>query len=124
SVRAWRMRARRRGGVGGVGIVAFGATADAATRSDIVTRLFPAPPKVFVHGFDRPNLRLAMSPRTGSRQIVQFVAAHPGDSGIVYCGSRRRTQELAETLRGEGFKALASHARMEPADRSPPHDVF
>src|SRR5262245_60161498 len=110
--------------LGGVQIVAFTATADAATRSDIVTRLFPAPPKVFVHGFDRPNLRLAMSPRTGTRQIVQFVAAHPGDSGIVYCGSRRRTEELAETLRGEGFKALPYHAGMEPADRSRHQDVF
>jgi ATP-dependent DNA helicase RecQ len=110
--------------LGGVQIVAFTATADAATRSDIVTRLFSGPPKVFVHGFDRPNLRLAMSPRTGSRQIVQFVAAHPGDSGIVYCGSRRRTEELAETLRGEGFKALPYHAGMEPADRSRHQDVF
>jgi ATP-dependent DNA helicase RecQ len=70
--------------LGGVQIVAFTATADAATRSDIVGRLFAGEPKVFVHGFDRPNLRLAMSPRTGSRQILQFVAAHPGDSGIVY----------------------------------------
>ena len=69
--------------------VAFTATADAATRSDILSRLFPAPPQVFVHGFDRPNLRLAMSPRSGGRsQIAQFVAAHRGDSGIVYCGSR------------------------------------
>jgi len=110
--------------LGGVQIVAFTATADAATRNDIVGRLFAAPPKVFVHGFDRPNLRLAMSPRTGSRQILQFVAAHPGDSGIVYCGSRRRTEELAETLRAEGVKALPYHAGMEPADRSRNQDVF
>jgi ATP-dependent DNA helicase RecQ len=110
--------------LGGVQIVAFTATADAATRADIVTRLFPAEPEVFVHGFDRPNLRLAMSPRTGTRQIVQFVAAHPGDSGIVYCGSRRRTEELAETLRGEGIKALPYHAGMDPADRTRNQDVF
>jgi ATP-dependent DNA helicase RecQ len=110
--------------LGGVQIVAFTATADGATRSDIVGRLFPGEPKVFVHGFDRPNLRLAMSPRTGAKQITQFVAAHPGDSGIVYCGSRRRTEELAETLRHEGIKALAYHAGMEPADRSRHQDVF
>jgi ATP-dependent DNA helicase RecQ len=110
--------------LGGVQIVAFTATADAATRSDIVERLFPAPPEVFVHGFDRPNLRLAMSPRTGSKQILQFVAAHPDQSGIVYCGSRRRTEELAEVLRGEGVKALPYHAGMEPADRSRNQDVF
>jgi ATP-dependent DNA helicase RecQ len=77
-----------------------------------------------VHGFDRPNLRLGMSPRTGSKQILQFVAAHPDQSGIVYCGSRRRTEELAEFLRGEGVKALAYHAGMEPADRSKHQDIF
>ncbi len=110
--------------LGGVQIVAFTATADAATRSDIVERLFPEPPDVFVHGFDRPNLRLAMSPRVGSKQILQFVAAHPDQSGIVYCGSRRRTEELAEFLRREGVKALPYHAGMEPADRARNQDVF
>ncbi len=99
-------------------------SADAATRSDIEARLFPGPPQVFVHGFDRPNLRLAMSPRTGSKQIAQFVAAHPDQSGIVYCGSRRRTEELAELLRGAGVKALPYHAGMEAAARSRHQDVF
>ena len=113
-----------RDALGGVQIVAFTATADAATRADIVGRLFPAPPQVFVHGFDRPNLHLAMSPRTGSRQIVQFVAAHPGDSGIVYCGSRRRTEELADVLRAEGVKALPYHAGMDQADRTRHQDIF
>jgi ATP-dependent DNA helicase RecQ len=110
--------------LGGVQIVAFTATADAATRDDIAGRLFPAPPQIFVHGFDRPNLRLAMSARTGSKQVVQFVAAHPGENGIVYCGSRKRTEELAEVLRGEGVKALAYHAGMDSADRSRHQDVF
>jgi ATP-dependent DNA helicase RecQ len=110
--------------LGGVQIVAFTATADAATRSDIEARLFPAPPQTFVHGFDRPNLRLAMSPRTGSKQIQQFVAAHPDQSGIVYCGSRKRTEEIAEFLRGGGVKALAYHAGMDAADRSRHQDVF
>ncbi len=110
--------------LGGVQIVAFTATADTATRSDIEARLFAAPPQVFVHGFDRPNLRLAMSPRTGTKQIVQFVAAHADQSGIVYCGSRRRTEELAEMLCREGIKALPYHAGMEPTARSRNQDVF
>ena len=110
--------------LGGVQIVAFTATADAATRADIVDRLFAAPPKLFVHGFDRPNLRLAMSPRTGSRQILQFVAAHPEQSGIIYCGSRRRTEELAASLQGESIKALPYHAGMDPADRARHQDIF
>ena len=113
------------GALGGVQIVAFTATADAATRTDILARLFPKPPQVFVHGFDRPNLRLAMSARSGGRgQVLQFVAAHGGDSGIVYCSSRNRTEELAEFLRSEGVKALPYHAGMQTADRSRNQDVF
>ncbi len=105
--------------------VAFTATADAATRADILGRLFPAPPELFVHGFDRPNLRLAMSPRGGGRgQLVQFVGAHRGDSGIVYCSSRKATEELAAFLREQGINALPYHAGMEPADRSRHQDVF
>src|ERR1700742_1531456 len=110
--------------LGGVQIVAFTATADAATRSDIEARLFPAPPQTFVHGFDRPNLRLALSPRTGTKQIQQFVAAHADQSGIVYCGSRKRTEEIAEFLRGAGVKALHYHAGMDAADRSRHQDIF
>src|SRR5271165_4872163 len=84
------------GALGAPQTVAFTATADAATRADILGRLFPAPPAVFVHGFDRPNLRLAMSPRGGGRgQLLQFVSAHRGDSGIIYCSSRKATEELA-----------------------------
>ncbi len=105
--------------------VAFTATADAATRADILGRLFPAPPELFVHGFDRPNLRLAMSPRGGGRgQLVQFVGAHRCDSGIVYCSSRKATEELAAFLREQGINALPYHAGMEPADRSRHQDVF
>jgi ATP-dependent DNA helicase RecQ len=105
--------------------VAFTATADAATRSDIVERLFTAPPELFVHGFDRPNLRLAMSPRRDGRgQLLRFVAEHRGDSGIVYCSSRKATEELAAFLRGEDIKALPYHAGMEPAQRSRNQDVF
>ena len=111
--------------LGGLQIIAFTATADAATRSDILARLFPAPPQVFVHGFDRPNLRLAMTPRTSGRgQISQFIAKHRGDSGIVYCGSRRQTEELAEFLRQHGVAALHYHAGMEPAPRSRHQDIF
>jgi ATP-dependent DNA helicase RecQ len=105
--------------------VAFTATADEATRGDVVSRLFGAPPELFVHGFDRPNLRLAMNPRReGRSQLLRFIAAHRGDSGIVYCSSRKATEELAAFLRGEGINALAYHAGMESADRSRHQDVF
>src|ERR1700675_2806091 len=68
----------------GVQTVAFTATADAATRTDILEKLFPRAPAVFVHGFDRPNLRLAMQAKSsGRRQVADFVKNHPGQSGIV-----------------------------------------
>lgn len=109
----------------GVQTVAFTATADAATRTDILGRLFSRPPAVFVHGFDRPNLRLAMRAKSGGRkQVADFVMAHRGQSGIVYCSSRRKTEALAEFLRDSGIKALAYHAGMEPADRSRHQDNF
>jgi len=111
--------------LGALQTIAFTATADAATRADIQSRLFPQPPRVFVHGFDRPNLRLAMSPRAGGRgQLLQFVSEHRGDSGIIYCGSRRKTEEIAEFLRQEGVKALHYHAGMDTTERSRNQDVF
>jgi ATP-dependent DNA helicase RecQ len=111
--------------LGGVQTVAFTATADAATRADILQKLFAKPPVVFVHGFDRPNLRLAMQAKNGGRkQILDFVKAHSRQSGIVYCASRRKTEEVAAYLREDGIKALAYHAGMESDLRSRHQDVF
>ncbi len=105
--------------------VAFTATADAATRSDILSKLFRRTPAVFVHGFDRPNLRLAMAAKAGGRkQIADFIAAHRGQSGIVYCSSRRKTEELAEFFRQSGVNALPYHAGMDTAVRSRNQDAF
>ena len=111
--------------LGGVQTVAFTATADAATRTDILEKLFPRAPAVFVHGFDRPNLRLAMQAKSsGRRQIIDFIKARRGQSGIVYCASRRKTEELADVLRQSGVNALPYHAGMEAAVRSRHQDTF
>jgi ATP-dependent DNA helicase RecQ len=111
--------------LGGVQTVAFTATADAATRTDILQKLFSREPAVFVHGFDRPNLRLAMQAKAGGRkQIMDFTRAHAGLSGIIYCSSRRKTEELADFLRESGVKALPYHAGMEGVARSRNQDVF
>jgi ATP-dependent DNA helicase RecQ len=111
--------------LGGVQTVAFTATADAATRTDIVQKLFSRPPALFVHGFDRPNLRLAMRAKsTSGRQVGDFIVARPGQSGIVYCASRRKTEELSEYLRANGVRALPYHAGMDKADRSRNQDAF
>jgi len=111
--------------LGAVQTVAFTATADAATRADILRKLFRREPAVFVHGFDRPNLRLAMQAKSDRRnQVLDFVLNHNGQSGIIYCASRKKTEELAGFLRATGVKALPYHAGMESAARSRNQDAF
>jgi ATP-dependent DNA helicase RecQ len=111
--------------LGEVQTIALTATADAATRADILQKLFRRSPSVFVHGFDRPNLRLMMRPKvTGRRQIADFVHEHRGESGIIYCASRRKTEELAEFLRAQGARALPYHAGLDGAVRSRHQDAF
>ncbi len=103
----------------GVPIMAVTATADAATRADIAGRLFPRDPMIYVAGFDRPNLTLAMSAKSdGRRQVQSFVNRHRGESGIIYCGSRKKTESLAETLSQQGLPAIPYHAGLEPDVRS------
>ncbi len=111
--------------LGGVQTAAFTATADAATRSDILGKLFAQPPALFVHGFDRPNLRLSMRAKAGGRtQIADFLKNRRGQSGIVYCASRRKTEELADFLTGSGIPALPYHAGLDSALRSRNQDAF
>ncbi|HEY6258178.1 MAG TPA: DNA helicase RecQ [Xanthobacteraceae bacterium] len=111
--------------LGGVQTVAFTATADTATRADILGKLFRREPTVFVHGFDRPNLLLRMRAKTSGRgQIMDFVRTHFGQSGIIYCGSRRKTEKIADFLRDGGAQALAYHAGLDPALRARHQDKF
>ncbi len=102
-----------------VPIAAFTATADAETRDEIVERLFGGvAPETFLHGFDRPNLHLAFAAKDNPRkQILQFATARKGQSGIVYCGTRAKTETLAKALRDEGHLALHYHGGMDPQER-------
>ncbi len=102
-----------------VPIAAFTATADAETRAEIVERLFGGlAPQTFLHGFDRPNIHLAFSAKDNPRrQILQFAAARKGQSGIVYCGTRAKTETLAKALRDDGHSALHYHGGMDPGER-------
>ncbi|MCV6597511.1 MAG: DNA helicase RecQ [Mangrovicoccus sp.] len=102
-----------------VPLAAFTATADAETRAEIVTRLFDGrAPETFLHGFDRPNIHLAFAPKDRPRaQILSFAAARPGRSGIVYCGTRAKTETLAQALREDGHSACAYHGGMDAEDR-------
>ena len=109
----------------GVPIVALTATADEVTRQDIAQKLFGGRVEQFVLGFDRPNIGLAVEmKRDWKRQLARFVARHEGESGIVYCLSRRKTEEAAAMLAAAGVRALPYHAGMEAADREAHQNLF
>ncbi|MES0862181.1 DNA helicase RecQ [Ruegeria sp. SCPT10] len=103
----------------GVPLAAFTATADAETQDEIVVKLFDGTaPRKFLRGFDRPNIHLAFAAKDGPRkQILDFAAARKGQSGIVYCGTRNKTEVLAQALRAEGHIACHYHGGMDPEDR-------
>ncbi|KPP93083.1 MAG: ATP-dependent DNA helicase RecQ [Rhodobacteraceae bacterium HLUCCA08] len=102
-----------------VPLAAFTATADAETRAEIVQKLFDgAGPDTFLRGFDRPNIHLAFAVKDQPRrQILGFAAARKGQSGIVYTGTRARTESLAQALREDGHSACHYHGGMEAEDR-------
>ena len=102
-----------------VPLAAFTATADAETQAEIVAKLFDGqPPQTFLHGFDRPNIHLAFQPKDGPRQqIMAFADARRGQPGIVYCGTRAKTEGLAQALSRAGHNACAYHGGMEAGTR-------
>ena len=108
-----------------VPILALTATADEVTREDISARLLSPDAAQFVAGFDRPNIRLAVEPRNSARrQLLAFVKQRRGQSGIVYCLSRRKVEQTAALLESEGFRALPYHAGMTAEDRNANQDIF
>ena len=109
-----------------VPLAAFTATADAETRDEIAARLFDgAPPRVFLRGFDRPNIRLAFALKNKPRQqLLDFAAARRGQSGIVYCATRARTESLAQALEDAGHSARSYHGGMDPAERRMVEELF
>ena len=101
-----------------VPLSAFTATADKETQQEIMERLFEgAAPKVFLRGFDRPNIYLSFMPKDNPRrQIMDFVHPRKGQSGIIYCGTRAKTETLAQALEEAGHSACSYHGGMA-ADR-------
>jgi ATP-dependent DNA helicase RecQ len=108
-----------------VPIMAMTATADEATRADIALRLFGGKVEEIVLGFDRPNISLAVTPKKNWKaQLVDFVKARRGSSGIVYCLSRKKTEEAAALLAAEGIRALPYHAGMTKEAREANQNAF
>jgi len=100
--------------------IALTATADPQTRAEIIERLALADARVFVSSFDRPNIRYTIVDKADARtQLLRFIRGeHEGEAGIVYCLSRRKVEETAHWLRGQGIKALPYHAGMESEKRN------
>ncbi|WP_040592506.1 DNA helicase RecQ [Mesorhizobium metallidurans] len=106
-------------------IIALTATADEATRNDIAARLFAGRVESLVLGFDRPNIKLGIEAKQNSkRQLLDFVQRHPGRSGIIYCLSRKKTEEMAAFLERNGVTALAYHAGMSKDAREANQNAF
>ncbi len=104
---------------------AFTATADRATREDIAAKLFRENGRIIVHGFDRPNLRLGVAAKSDWKtQVMAFLEDKAGQSGIVYCLSRRYTEEVTTFLQDNGFNAMPYHAGLDAGVRKENQNRF
>jgi len=100
--------------------IALTATADARTKEEILFRLQLQDARQFIAGFDRPNIRYRITLKQNAKtQLLKFLKLdHPSDAGIIYCLSRKKTEDIADWLRGQGFNALPYHAGLSSQTRS------
>ena len=109
----------------GVPIGAVTATADDATRQDIMGKLFGGDADLYVAGFDRPNISLTVEPKSSTRkQLLAFLQNRPEESGIVYALSRKSSEELAKFLSGNGYRSVPYHAGLSPEQRAEAQNLF
>lgn len=111
-----------------VPVIALTATADKATRKDIIRQLNLCDPKVFISSFDRPNLSLTVKPgikpKDRIKEIARFISERPDESGIIYCLSRLTTEKVRDALKAYGINAGCYHAGLPAAERSSIQDDF
>lgn len=111
--------------IGKAPIIALTATATPKVQHDIQKNLDMLDAEVFKSSFNRPNLYYEVRPKNDpTKDIIKFIKNHEGKSGIIYCLSRKKVEELAEVLRINGIKAEAYHAGMDAATRSANQDKF
>lgn len=109
-------------------IIALTATADKLTRQDIVKQMRLRDPRIFISSFDRPNLSLTVKrgyqQKEKSKAILDFIGKHRGESGIIYCMSRNKTETVAQMLQKNGIRAAIYHAGLEPEKRNQTQEDF
>ena len=112
--------------IGKAPIIALTATATDKVRSDIKKNLGIMDATEFKSSFNRPNLYYEVRPKTKDvdKDIIKFIKQHPGKSGIIYCLSRKKVEELAAILRANDIKASAYHAGLDSATRTQTQDAF
>ena len=112
--------------IGQAPVIALTATATDKVRTDIKKSLGIVDAKEFKSSFNRPNLYYEVRPKTKDvdKDIIKFIKQHPGKSGIIYCLSRKKVEELAAILRANDIKAAAYHAGLDSATRSKTQDRF
>ena len=112
--------------IGKAPIIALTATATDKVRSDIKKNLGMVDAQEFKSSFNRPNLYYEVRPKTKDvdKDIIKFIKQHPGKSGIIYCLSRKKVEELAAILRANDIKAAAYHAGLDSTTRTQTQDAF
>jgi len=106
-------------------VIALTATATPRVQEDIVVQLCLKKPQIYKASFNRKNLYYEVRPKTDAyEQILTYIKAHTGDSGIIYCTSRKTVENLARTLQEDGIRALPYHAGLEKAERTQNQDKF
>lgn len=106
-------------------MIALTATATAQVRTDIIKNLLMKEPAVFISSFNRPNIFLEVQPRRkGIEQVINFIRKHSGESGIIYCFSRRQVDELTQTLDDMGYSVAPYHAGLADDVRQKNQESF
>lgn len=106
-------------------MIALTATATDQVRQDIIRNLNMHNPAIFISSFNRPNIYLEVQPkRKAEEQVIQYIRKHSGDSGIIYCNSRKQVDELTDTLDNLGYSVLNYHAGLSDEIRAKNQELF